>query len=269
MEHLSSSWLKASEISKNVWRIDDNGTVSQYLVAGEDKALLIDCGWGIGNLPDMIAGLTKLPLTVINTHGHPDHTCGNYRFDMVNINEGDVPMLKNNFNPAVRYNILKRFAGMAFPPGFSEDAWVHARLSHFTPFKGPLSFDLGDRTVDVIETPGHTPGSICLFDWNDRLLFSADNISSGNTLLMMDNSLPLSAYLNSVDRLVAMKDKVEMLLPSHGKSPVDPDILADMQAGVRKVLAGEIKGKPAKIPLGSGLVARFGSCGIMYREDKL
>lgn len=269
MEQSAFSWLKASEISKNVWRIDDNGTVSQYLVAGEDKALLIDTGWGIGDLAELVKSLTTLPVTVINTHGHPDHTCGNYRFDPVNIHEADVPMLKKNFNPSVRYNILKRFAGQVFPPGFSEDAWVHARLSHFTPFKGPISFDLGDRTVDVIETPGHTPGSICLFDWNDRLLFTADNISAGNTLLMLENSLPLSTFLKSVNKLVAMKEKVEKLLPSHGKAPIDPDVLIDMQDGVEKVLAGKLEGKPGKIPLGSGLICRFGSCGIMYRKDNL
>lgn len=269
MELSTSSWLNVTEPSKNIWRIENNGMTSEYLVAGEDKALLIDTGWGIGNLSELVKSLTSLPVTVINTHGHPDHTCGNYQFDTVHIHEADVPQLKKNFSPAMRYNYMKRFEGQTLPEGFSQDAWIHARLSRFTPIKGPMSFDLGDRTVDVIETPGHTPGSLCLLDWNDRILFTADNISEGNTLLVMDHSMPLSTYLESVKKLVAIKDKVDMLMPSHGRSPLDPDILVDMQAGVEKVLARKLRGKPTMTPLGNGLACRFGSCGIMYREDKM
>ena len=269
MEQSTSSWLTVRELSKNVWRIENNGMVSEYLVAGDEKALLIDAGWGIGDLSGLVKRLTALPVTVINTHGHPDHTCGNYQFDPVHIHAADVPMLKKNFNPAVRYNYMKRFEGQALPDGFSQDGWIHARLSHFIPFKGPMSFDLGDRTVDVIETPGHTPGSICLFDWNDKILFSSDTISEGNTLLMLEQSLPLSTYLESINELVAMKDKIATVMPSHGRSPLDPDMLVDMQEGVEKILARKLKGKPATTPLGNGLVCRFGSCGIMYSENNL
>ncbi len=269
MEQSTSSWLAVNEFSKNVWRIVNNGMVSEYLVAGDEKALLIDTGWGIGDLSELVKSLTSLPVTVINTHGHPDHTCGNYQFDPVHIHEADVPMLKKNYSPAMRFNYMKRFEGQDLPEGFSKDAWIHARLSHFTPFKGPMSFDLGDRTVDVIETPGHTPGSICLFDWNDKILFTADNISEGNTLLVMDQSMPLSTYMESINKLVAMKDKIDTLMPSHGKSPMDPDILVDMQAGVEKILARKLRGKPSMTPFGNGLACRFGSCGVVYREDKM
>ncbi len=60
MEQSTSSWLTVSELSKNVWRIENNGMVSEYLVAGEEKALLIDTGWGIGNLSELVKSLTTL-----------------------------------------------------------------------------------------------------------------------------------------------------------------------------------------------------------------
>ncbi len=139
-------WLNVSQLSKTVWRIEDAGMVSEYLITGDDRALLIDCGWGIGDLAKVVSGLTSLPLTVINTHGHPDHTCGNYQFDSVTIHEGDVPMMKNNYNPEVRANVLRRFPAHTLPKGFSEHAWVHAPLRHFTAFKGPL--ELRSRRQD-------------------------------------------------------------------------------------------------------------------------
>jgi hydroxyacylglutathione hydrolase len=269
MTESHSPWLNVSQLSKTVWRIEDAGMVSEYLITGDNKALLIDCGWGIGDLAKTVAGLTSLPLTVINTHGHPDHTCGNYQFESATIHEGDVPMLKNNYNPEVRANILRRFPAHTLPKGFSEHAWANAPLRHFTAFKGPLSFDLGGRTLEVIETPGHTPGSLCLYDHKERLLFAGDNIQAGNVLLMMPQSLPLATYLKSVDKLVAIADKIDRVIPAHGPVPLKPDVLKEMQAGVRKILKGEIKGTPEKTHLGEGMACRFDGCGILYRDDKL
>lgn len=273
METATPAWLKVSKVSDSVWRIEDGGMVSQYLLAGDTRALLIDAGWGIGDLAGIVAGLTPLPLTVINTHGHPDHTCGNYRFEGVHIHRDDVPLLKRNFSPKVRYDILQRFRGQQLPAGFSEDAWVHAPLRRFTPFTGPLSFDLGGRIVDVVETPGHTPGSICLYDRKERLLFSADNILESNTLLNMPESMPLSTYLNSVNKLAAMADRIEALWPAHGRAPLKPSLLTDMQKGVKKVLDGKLKGTSTQIRLGSGkpvtgMSIKFDTCGILYSEER-
>ena len=132
-----------------------------------------------------------------------------------------------------------------------------------------MSFDLGGRTLEVIETPGHTPGSLCLYDHKERLLFAGDNIQAGNVLMMLPQSLPLATYLKSVDKLVAMADKIDKIYPSHDPVPLKPEVLKEMQAGVRKILKGEIKGTPEKTYLGSGLACRFDGCGLLYREDNL
>lgn len=265
----NTSWLNVSRLSGDVWRIEDGGVVAEYLLTGDEKALLIDCGWGIGKIAETVAKLTRLPLTVINTHGHHDHTDGNYQFDNVYINEGDVPLLKKSYSPADRFQVLKRFPEHTLPEDFSGKEWLHAPLRHFTPFKGSMSFELGSRTVDVIETPGHTPGSICLYDHRERLLFAGDNILAGKTLLMLPDSLPLATYAKSVDKLAAMADRIDKIYPAHGPVPLKPAALKEMQAGVRKVLDGKFRGRPEKTFLGSGLACSFGSCGILYDEHRL
>jgi hydroxyacylglutathione hydrolase len=269
MQVSHSPWLNVSQLSKTVWRIEDAGMVSEYLITGEQRALLIDCGWGIGDLAKTVAGLTSLPLAVVNTHGHPDHVCGNYLFDSVTIHENDVPLLKNNYNPEVRANILRRFPAHTLPREFSAHAWINAPLRRFAAFKGPLSIDLGGRAVEVIETPGHTPGSLCLYDPEERLLFAGDNLQAGNVLMMLPQSLPLATYLKSVDKLAAMADKIDRVIPAHGPVPLKPDVLKEMQTGVRKIIEGEIKGTPETTHLGNGLACRFDGCGILYREDNL
>jgi glyoxylase-like metal-dependent hydrolase (beta-lactamase superfamily II) len=265
-----SPWLNVSRLSKTIWRIEDAGMVSEYLITGDDRSLLIDCGWGIGDLSKTVAGLTSLPLTIINTHGHRDHTSGDYLFnDNIHIHEGDVPLLNKSYDPAARSETLRRFPKESWPSGFNSEAWIHAPMPGYEAFKGPLSFDLGGRTIDVIETPGHTPGSLCLYDRKERLLFAGDNIQAGNVLLMMNESLPLATYQKSVDKLAAMADNINIVYPAHGSAPLKPDVLKEMQAGVGKILKGEIRGSPETTYLGSGLAVRFDGCGILYKEDRL
>jgi hydroxyacylglutathione hydrolase len=264
-----SPWLKVSEPSKHVWRIENNGMVSEYLVAGEDRALLIDTGWGIGDLAGTVKNLTSLPVTVVNTHGHPDHTCGNYQFEDSHIHEADVRLLKRNYSPSMRFNILKRFPKNTLPTGFSEEAWIHAPLKHFTPFKGPMAFDLGGRSVEVIEVPGHTHGSVCLYDSQERILFCGDSILAGNVMIHMEDSTPLGVYYKSLVRLVSMADKFDKLMPAHGAAPIKTEMLRELHAGVKKVLDGSLEGTPVKTPFGEGLSASFGDCGVFYREDRL
>jgi hypothetical protein len=64
------------EIAENTWRIDEGGFVNCYLLAGKTGALLIDTGIGAGRLRETVESLTKLPVTVVLTHGHCDHAGG-------------------------------------------------------------------------------------------------------------------------------------------------------------------------------------------------
>ncbi|HTX75526.1 MAG TPA: MBL fold metallo-hydrolase [Terracidiphilus sp.] len=54
-----------------------------YLVEGSQHALLIDTGMGIGNLRALVSELTPLPVIVVNSHTHPDHTGSNWQFDTI------------------------------------------------------------------------------------------------------------------------------------------------------------------------------------------
>jgi glyoxylase-like metal-dependent hydrolase (beta-lactamase superfamily II) len=97
MTGLNESWYSVKEAAKKVWQIDDNGEDTIYLVEGNDKALLIDTGWGIADLSKLISAITPLPVVAVNTHCHPDHVCGNHQFDRIYIHRNDAAMMKGNF----------------------------------------------------------------------------------------------------------------------------------------------------------------------------
>ena len=71
------------DLGRKTWLIDEYHAVQMFLIEGDEKAMLIDTGAGIGDLKAQVEKLTDKPLIVVNTHGHVDHTGGNMQFDEV------------------------------------------------------------------------------------------------------------------------------------------------------------------------------------------
>ena len=65
----SNDWFTTRLVASQTWAIDDHGSDVIYLIAGDERALLVDTGWGVGDLPGLVTSLTSLPLLVVNTHG--------------------------------------------------------------------------------------------------------------------------------------------------------------------------------------------------------
>src|SRR5258708_5094207 len=79
----SDAWFEVYNIRPGVFAIYEPHQLEEvisYLIVGSDRALLFDTGMGISNIQAVVAGLTKLPLTVLNSHTHNDHVGDNWRF---------------------------------------------------------------------------------------------------------------------------------------------------------------------------------------------
>ena len=72
--------LYISEVRPGIWLMDEGHAATGYLVVGEEKACVIDTMNGYNDLFRAVRELTDKPLTVVNTHGHPDHIFGNMFF---------------------------------------------------------------------------------------------------------------------------------------------------------------------------------------------
>src|SRR5947208_13274334 len=149
-----------------------------YLLVGSDKALLIDTGAVADStqmplakkvlelLPDK--DNAKIPLLVVHTHGHLDHRAGDSQFS--------IPSVK--VVPA-DLEAVRAFFGFANWP------------------EGIAQVELGDRTIDVIPTPGHHPAHVAFYDRRTGILFSGDFLMPGR--LTMEDS---AAYHASAVRVV-------------------------------------------------------------------
>lgn len=65
-----------SEIAYRTWCIDEYGMDAMFLLEGDEKALLIDTGTGVFDIPELVRQLTNKPVMVALTHGHIDHAGG-------------------------------------------------------------------------------------------------------------------------------------------------------------------------------------------------
>jgi hydroxyacylglutathione hydrolase len=217
-----SSALSTEQIVPGVTRVytrtvPNKTSVNMYLVTGTDKALLIDTGYPDDITPEYVRTITPLPLIVVNTHAHPDHSGCNEKFGKVYVHAADV-------------NTAKRYSGKCELIGIEN--------GHI--------FDLGGRKLEVILTVGHTPGSICLLDPNDKLLFTGD--SANSQVWMHISSIPLETYLKSIERLMTRKNEYDKLLIGHGQ-PAPVSWLSDLQTCAQEILDGKAQPPAQAAPI--------------------
>ena len=93
------------EVASKVWALDEFGVAWCYLIEGDEKALLLDTGVGMGYLKKVVWQLTHKPLIVVNSHFHYDHAGGNLGFDEVYVHKnavkGNLPINSGRGRPCV------------------------------------------------------------------------------------------------------------------------------------------------------------------------
>lgn len=224
-------------VSSGVWALEQE-IVRCFLIVGQQRALLLDTGAEACDLMGMIREITPLPLVVLNTHGDGDHTANNNQFRDIHAHPDEFATIRR------------------FRPGLT---------STLHPITALSAFDLGDRVLHVIETPGHTPGSICLLDRKNRILFSGDTLSYGPVFLCGEHR-DIHTYRETLVKLMTIGG-FDTIYPCHSTCPVSLSVISALLAAVDGALDGSISPEPSDIPTPDGLtpmVYTVGKCGILY-----
>lgn len=138
-----------------------------YILAckATQKALLIDPGGDEGRIIDTARALGLTIESVVNTHGHPDHTCGNRK--IVELTGAKIYMHALDdrlFNTPDGQSMARQMGFESSPP-----ADVVLQDGDTIAF--------GEKELSVLHTPGHSPGGICLHGENN--LFTGDTLFVG------------------------------------------------------------------------------------------
>lgn len=204
-------------INSDTWRIEEPG-VRFFLLAGTEKALLIDSGMFVQHAREIAQGLTDLPIELLNTHGDRDHTGSNHEFDAVYMHPAE----------------LSNYHNTQGTPGKTVPVWDGDVL------------DLGNRRLSVIALPGHTPGSIAVLDEKYRALISGDPIQDGE-IFLFDVQREMSAYRQSLVRLKRFADQFDLIYPSHGTFPLETGIIDGLIAAAEGVMEGKYTPQERKL----------------------
>jgi glyoxylase-like metal-dependent hydrolase (beta-lactamase superfamily II) len=263
---VTSTWFSFKEIERNVWVINDHKAMNIYLIIGKDSSLVVDTGIGSADLHALISKLTDKPLIVVNTHGSSENAGGNYQFDKVYVHPDDSLNARICNLPGNRLDAAKSILRGESPSNgdmFTVDE-VHTKL---VPVHEGHLFNLGERVIQVIETPGHTPGSICLLDIKNKFLFCGDN---DNTIvwLFLKECLPLHDYLKTLEKLNNRSAEFNKLFPGHG-IPKPAGFIKDQIFCVRSILNGNCEPVEFKSYAGDAMMCSFGQASVAYNPDNL
>ena len=190
------------------WKLDEKtwvisfmeGTEYLYLLEGEEKALLLDTGYGIGHLRAFVEKLTDRAVCVANTHFHPDHSAGNGEWEEVLLSEGWTVDAPSVCNPGAGPCDL---SSLPYP-------YYRKTLLH----DGDV-IDLGGRRVRVLEAlPAHCNSSLFFYDAGNNMLFSSANSINWGRLLPQIVYY-ISAYCDLVnDGKIEFGDKINVVVPT-------------------------------------------------------
>jgi len=241
---ISDPWFEVYKIVPGVFAIYEPHQfeeVISYLVIGSQKALLFDTGMGIGNIKAVVEGLTELPVSVVNSHTHNDHVGDNWRFpDVYGMPTAFTRTNANGSTADAQAELAPGQVCGTLPAGFDAKSY-RTRAFHISHWlKDGDKINLGDRTLEVISTPGHTPDSIALLDQRNGLLFTGDTFYLGPIYLYRPET-DLDAYVLSVKRLAELTPRLQLLLPAHNVPVAQPEYLPRVLDAIQQVRHGQSK----------------------------
>ena len=169
-----------NEVRPGVAHIQDAMGVCFTLITGTERGLLFDTGYGTEDVNAFVRSLTDKPVTVILSHGHHDHILGARWFEETFLAEEDMIEFRERTGKMQRSKVMRQAKerGAELPEDFMTASVPEPKAIRFTENLGPFRSrreDLGGREVRLIHVPGHTPGSVVLFDPENDLLLTGDD----------------------------------------------------------------------------------------------
>lgn len=243
-EWFKVTWVTASIAMLTEPHVDGLIRANLWFVRGRERDLLLDTGNGIASLRPVLEQLLygrRKEVVAVATHAHIDHIGGLHEFEhrlfhplergAADEMHAEAPLATAAWPGDLKGLLADR--GFILPPllldavpdeSFDPVAFRIAPVAATRSVEGGDLIDLGDRQLLVVHLPGHTPGSIGLFDETNRALFSGDAIYDGGLIDTLPES-DVAAYVRTMERL--RKLRVEVVYAGHDE-PFDGERLRQL-----------------------------------------
>jgi glyoxylase-like metal-dependent hydrolase (beta-lactamase superfamily II) len=200
-------WFEVTQLSPSLFRITEPGChrwvrANCFLILGRERDILVDSGMGVASLRPVVDRLSSRPRLVFTTHAHVDHIGSHSEFTDCEllIHPAEADELTRPGRQGLRFpkrsaeEIAELRASGIEPSEFMLEAVPFAGYDLESYHRAPVKptrlvsegdvVEIGDREFQVLHLPGHSPGSIALWERSSGSLFSGDAIYDG---VIVDN----------------------------------------------------------------------------------
>lgn len=241
-----SDWFTTDPIDADTYIIGEYRHWEEthcYLLNGSERSLLIDTGLGICNIHDEVVQLTDKPITAVATHIHWDHIGGHQYFPDFYVHAAELDWLNGGFPQPLE--TIKTYVTdrCDLPEGYDINTYQFFQGTPTKVLQGGEIIDLGGRSIEILHTPGHSPGHMCFWEKDRGYLFTGDLVYKDTLFAYYPSTNPI-AYLGSLEKIAALPAK--RIFPGHHSLEIHPEILIRMRDAFRQLK------KEEKLHHGSG-----------------
>jgi glyoxylase-like metal-dependent hydrolase (beta-lactamase superfamily II) len=240
-------WFEVYRIHDWLYVIYEGGIFDEpvmYLVIGDDMAVLIDGGSGIGRIDKVVGELTEKPCLLLLTHTHNDHIGGCKDFgeiaavdDVMSWERAAKGYGREKMGEIIgEGNVIR-----GFPPGFDPGGYHAAPFTVTRWLVDGEVVDLGGRRLEVVHAPGHSSNHACLLDREGRFLWTGDHFYTGGVTTYLPGG-DHDAFIESSRRLVGLMPCFDTLLPAHHQPLVGKGVLVELLEAAEGIKAGTATG---------------------------
>lgn len=267
-------------LRENLWAISELEKTVMYVINGRDRVLLLDTGFGTVPLRRVVGSLCgDKPVVVVNSHAHPDHSFGNNQFGCVCVGRFDEPFSHRLPDAEELAKTRDMFFGEYLSAGGVLPNWTPGPAPRIFVLQEGDTIDLGGFVLRVLETPGHTLGSVSLLEESCRWLFTGDLILTWEVWGQLETSAALRVYWYTLERLARLERHVDTVFPAHwGEKDnplhfppceLPPEILPIYAEGTGRIVRGEDTGEPYDFWGREMRCSRFQIGGMVFDPERI
>lgn len=251
----TTDWFDVDQIGDGTYQITEGeGHLPCHMFIIEDagEAILVDTGLGIGDLRSFVRTIVDVEPRVLLTHAHWDHLGAAHQFDDISINDWErsedgrvaIDTISGEFTHRPSQFIENWLdLGKEIPDGFDAESYGIKPVNNVAPLAPGDEVGVGNRTLELVPIPGHSPGQLAVLDRATGICHGADVLEPGGDIYAHFQDSDIEEYCETIHRLITLRDEgaYDCLTLGHG-GPIcgdDLSVLDDVGAALAAVAEDE------------------------------